>query len=266
MHDVTRRAWNAANRLWRACVREDPQPHFCPSEMRQGIAIPPRSLRCRTCGDTFELAEFFFQSGVVEALRLRERLGYREGDFVVDVGCGIGRLAIGMLWELGAACYLGIDVDLQAIGWCQQFISRDHPTYRFERTDVANARYNPDGTIDDDEIKLPVESSSADIVYLNGLFTNLAPQHASIYASEIGRSLRRGGRAFLTAFVEPQSDATTINPEHYVPYECRGPLHVVRYGEEHLFALFDQHELDVTEYRRHGGMFPKQSEIYLRKR
>jgi hypothetical protein len=50
-----------------------------------------------------------------------------------------------------------------------------------------------------------------------------------------------------------------------VPYDCNAPLTVVRFGRQWLFSTFQQHGLQVEEFRYPESMFPKQSEIYLAK-
>ena len=98
-----------------------------------------------------------------------------------------------------------------------------------------------------------------------GVFTNMRLNDARIYLSEISRLLRDGGRVFLTAFVEKNVPAESINPVGYVDYECKFPLHVVRYEQDALFAMFAACGLTIDEFSYHGGAHCNQSEIYLRK-
>jgi hypothetical protein len=86
-----------------------------------------------------------------------------------------------------------------------------------------------------------------------------------IYVSELSRIARDGGKVFLTAFVEDDVPEVSFNPAGYVPYDCNAPLTVVRYNRQWLFSLFSRHGLMVDDFRYHGGMFPKQSEICLTK-
>jgi SAM-dependent methyltransferase len=234
--------------------------------VHRGFRLPPRELRARMCGEAFCSDSFFLQSAVVEATRLSARLGYSRESRVVDIGCGVGRLATGLLAEFGQVEYLGLDANRLFLTWCREHIQRFHPTYRFVHYDVVNELYNPGGTVDGTGIRLPVESESADIVYLWGVFTNMRPDHTTIYLSEASRIVRTGGRLFLTAFVEEGVPPVSYNPPDYVPYDCTVPLAVVQYNRQEFFSLFDQHSLHVEDFRHHGGMFPKQSEIYLVKK
>lgn len=130
---------------------------------------------------------------------------------------------------------------------------------------MANELYNPAGTLDGRKLRVPVDDASVDIVYVNAVFTNMVPEHVEAYIGEIGRILRPQGRCFLTAFVEDDVPNFTVNPTGYVPYDCNEPLLVVRFSRRWLFSTFQQHRLQVEDFRYHASMFPKQSEIYLTK-
>jgi SAM-dependent methyltransferase len=231
--------------------------------LHRGYRLPPRSMRDRMCGEAFRSDEFFLQSGVVEATRFPARLGYTKSSRIVDIGAGLGRLATGMLVEFGDVQYLGIDANADFVRWCNENIERYHPTFRFVHLDMANELYNPEGSVHGSELRLPVDDTWADIVYLWGVFTNMRPEDVESYIGEIRRILRSQGRCFLTAFVEDDVTNGTVNPTGYVPFDINAPLVVVRFSRQWLFSIFEQHGLQIEDFRYHGGMFPKQSEIYL---
>jgi SAM-dependent methyltransferase len=229
-----------------------------------GALLPPRELRARL-GNSFLADGFYLESGIAEARRLQAKLGYTKTSSLVELGCGVGRLATGMISEFGDVPYLGIDANPVFTKWCQDNIERTRPSYHFVHLDVVNDLYNPSGTIDAERIRLPVDSGTTDIVYLWGVFTNMGPEHVKIYVTEISRIARDGGRVFLTAYVEDNVPDVSFIPKGYLPYECNQLLQCVRYSQRFLFSIFDENGLTIEEFRHHGGAFPNQSEIYLRK-
>jgi SAM-dependent methyltransferase len=231
----------------------------------RGYLLPPPEMRSRMCGSEYASNDYFLDSGSAEAKRLMSRLAYTSNSNVVEIGSGLGRMAIGLLREAGAVKYWGFDANKPWIAWCRKHIERSHPSFRFIHVDVENDLYNPEGAAVAEDFRFPLPDGHADIVYMWGVFTNMRLQDARIYVAEISRLLRDGGRLFLTAFVEKNVQPESINPVGYVDYECKFPLHVVRYEQDGLFAMFAAHGLTVDEFSYHGGAHCNQSEIYLRK-
>src|SRR5688500_3186709 len=119
-----------ARKLWKTIYRKDYVDY-------RGLRLPPAEDRRIMSGDAFGSNEWFLQSGIAEALRLRARLGFTEGSRIVDIGSGLGRLATGLLWEFGDNVnYLGLEIKREYVSWCQKHIQALHPSYRFVHLDV----------------------------------------------------------------------------------------------------------------------------------
>jgi SAM-dependent methyltransferase len=203
----------------------------------QGHALPPP--RIRYCGSRFQNDAYFVQSAVEEAERLKEVLGLGPASRMLEVGCGPGRTAIGLLYaSYPVGRYDGVDIDRRAIEWCRRFISRSHPEYHFVTVDARHERYNPHGREMTAAFSLPFDPGVFDIIYLHSAFTNLIEKDVRIYTREFRRLLSHTGKVFLTAFVEEGVPPVTINPENYV-MECRGPLNIARYEKGYLFSIFE---------------------------
>lgn len=230
-----------------------------------GYRLPPPQMRDGMCGREYADNNYFLESGRAEAKRLITKLACRPNSNVVEIGCGLGRLVLGLIREPVDLQYWGFDANGGSIAWCKKHIGRTHPAFQFIHVDVANDLYNPNGRKIVQDFRFPLADGHADIVYMWGVFTNMRLDDARIYVSEISRLVRDGGRVFLTAFVEKNVPAESINPQDYVDYECVVPLHVVRYDQDLLFSLFAEHGLTIEEFAHHGGTHCKQSEIYLRK-
>lgn len=228
--------------------------------VHRGSYLPPRDSRMG--GIEYEDDDFFLDSSLSEADRVIGTLAAKPTDHLLDIGCGHGRLPIGLIHRSFALRYLGIDVKLDSIMWCTKYIHQRHPGFRFQHVDVVNERYNPGGAPLSPEYRLPADTGSVDIVYMWGVFTNMEPGHLPTYVKEFVRVLRPGGRAFLTAHVEERVPESSVNPENYTPYACSGPLHAVRYERGYFFDTFRQAGLALTRFDYHlaGNC---QSEVYF---
>jgi SAM-dependent methyltransferase len=228
----------------------------------KGSVLPHRDLRFN--GPDQQVDAFYLASAIAEAKRVVRVMGYTPRGLLVDIGCGQGRLAIGLIRDLPQARYLGLDVSARSIDWCAKHLESRHPSYRFRHVNLVNALYNPLGNALAPAFRLPVASGVADMVYMWGVVTNMEPEHLVPYAQEISRILRPGGKLFLTANVEASVPQVSINPENYVPFVCRGPLHIVRYEKQYFLDVFQHAGLKLTQFAYHAAG-NCQSEMYFAK-
>jgi SAM-dependent methyltransferase len=229
----------------------------------KGSRLPARELRFN--GPDYADDAFLLRSSADEAERVTGELRYDASELLVDLGCGQGRLAVGLVRLLPQARYLGLDVSAPSIEWCAKHIGRQHPSYQFKHVDVVNARYNPSGRSLASQFRLPVGDASAGLVYAWGVVTNMEPEHLGVYAGEVGRMLRSGGRAFFTANVEDNVPEVSVNPENYVSFEYRGPLHIVRYERRYFLDVLERAGLQLERLDHHGSG-NCQSDLYFVKK
>jgi len=225
----------------------------------RGSVLPPRELRW--CGPEFKDDAFFLRSAEAEAERLRA-MGCGPGSRILDVGCGYGRLPIGLLRVAPGVGYLGVDVHRGSIDWCRRYIERGHPSFRFTWIDRENERYNPGGGAIGEGFRLPAADGGIDVVYLYSVFSHLTEAHLRVYLAALARVLAPGGRVFLTAFVEDGVPPVTVNPEGYAFARCSGPLHVVRYERGHFTRTLGDAGFRVERFD-HGAETDGQSGVYL---
>ena len=131
---------------------------------------------------------------------------------VLDVGCGIGRMAAPLTKFLGpTGSYDGFDIVPMGIEWCQQNITPRYPNFKFQLANIHNQTYNPQGTVKDYEYKFPYPDNTFDFIFLTSVFTHMLPQGLENYLAEIARVLKPGGRSLLTYFLLDKSSTGKID-------------------------------------------------------
>jgi SAM-dependent methyltransferase len=156
--------------------------------------LPPLRLRFVGMGDFRAIGE--------EMLNLLVHYGgLRRSDRVLDIGCGIGRVAIPMTRYLDReATYDGFDIVERGIDWCRRHITPRHPNFRFHLVDVRSSEYRDRGA-DASRFRFPFEDHSFDFAFATSLFTHLVLAETRQYLREAHRVLAPGGRLFATFFL-----------------------------------------------------------------
>jgi len=141
-----------------------------------------------------------FRSIGAASRRLLIRHGLQPDDRVLDVGCGVGRVAIPLTGTLSPrGSYEGFDVNRSWIRWCQRNITRAHPRFRFKAVSVANTHYGRGG-VDPSRFRFPYEDESFDFVFAMSLFTHMNAAGVHQYLREAHRVLRPGGTLVASFF------------------------------------------------------------------
>lgn len=219
--------------------------------------LPPSSFR-RGHRDYLD-DSLYLQSAINETERLVTYTGLNANSKVLDIGCGSGKLLIGILESIGEIrYYYGIDVDHKAITWCNNNLKLDWT--KFTYIGVRNDRYNPAGYDIDGRFSFPT-NQHFDIIYLYSVFSHMITNDIRLYLKEFKRLLKPGGYVFLTIFVEDNVPDMTINPDNYIG-KWSGKLACVRYNRQYFESLLDGFQIDRFIYRETKS---KQSVYYLRK-
>jgi SAM-dependent methyltransferase len=188
--------------------------------------IPPAHIT--PCGHLTDTPEKFYRSACEDADRLTRDIGFTADTRILDIGCGVGRLPIGLLGrKLPFAFYLGTDVSKVRIDWCVDALSKADGRLHFQFLDIHNERYNPGGTA---APVIPLPPGSVDVVNLYSVFSHLLEADTRAYLAQIADVLRPGGQCFLTMFVGDNVPSVTENPADFAPLPWSGPLHCVRYN------------------------------------
>ena len=132
---------------------------------------------------------------------LKRYAGLRNTSHVLDIGCGWGVLALGLVNLIeDSGSYLGLDIQRDAIAWAQKNIAPLNPTFSFKHIDVTNSAYNPKGGVQAEEAHLPIENDSVDLVVLSSVFTHMRREGIERYLKEIRRVLAQGGIVAFSYF------------------------------------------------------------------
>ncbi len=181
----------------------------------------------------------------------------KPAEDVLEVGCGIGRIAIPLTQYLTKGTYVGFDIVRHGIEWCQQQVTPRHPNFTFFVADVHNQYYHPEGRYAASEYKFPFPDGSFDFVFLTSVFTHMLPKDLERYAAEIGRVLRPGGRCFCTAYIisaearahlDRGASHRMFQPENgYWTDMPSNPEAAVAYPDEYLMDVFKRSSLEISK-------------------
>lgn len=131
----------------------------------------------------------------------------RKDDNVLDIGCGVGRMAIQLTRYL-TGTYDGFDIVKESIDHCQNVITAKHPRFRFHHAELFNTHYTPGYAVQPHDFRFPYADGSFSFVFLTSVFTHMRHREVENYLDEIERVLVPGGRCFATYFLlNPQTDA-----------------------------------------------------------
>jgi GT2 family glycosyltransferase/SAM-dependent methyltransferase len=179
--------------------------------------------------------------------------GLRPTDAVLEVGCGVGRMAVALTRFLSAAGrYDGFDIMAPAIKWCQAEITARFPNFTFKHADVYNKFYNPDSNVKAIDYRFPYPDDSFDFVFLTSVFTH------------ISRVLKASGRCVSTFFLLNEESLGLMRSGFSEAFDfkpfarhCRAiipevPEAAIAYDEAYIRDRLAAHNLVVTEPIRYG--------------
>jgi ubiquinone/menaquinone biosynthesis C-methylase UbiE len=147
--------------------------------------VPPALLRFRV-SESLSVREFL-RIGAGSANLVRHHVNLMgidlvNGSRVLDFGCGCGRTLRWFLASGISAEFHGVDVDKEAIDWCNRNLHRGHF--------LATEPLPP----------LPYPGQHFDLVYCLSVFTHLNEPMQDAWLAELRRVLKPGGALLLTVF------------------------------------------------------------------
>ncbi len=239
--------------LLRRSRPQPPRPPLPPDNLLSGLGP----------GDYWEVGS--------QTVSLIERtVGVRRSDRVLDVGCGLGRIAWPLARRLGRrGSYTGLDAAGVYIDWCRSNLALDPQRFTFHHADLRSTAYNTHGTILPEEFTFPWTDGSFDLTVATSIFTHLLPGAVERYLGEIARTLRPGGRLYSSFFLLDDEGKRAVAAgftyptfttpiEHGIVHDPEVPEDGVAYDPDWVFSIFAAAGLEVTAV--HSGHWKEWAE------
>src|SRR5947209_4676518 len=223
-------------------------------DLMPAAIIPPQDLLDRANvggGD-------YLYMGQLQLRNFVEYGGLQPYHRVLDVGCGIGRMATALLDYLDdRGSYEGFDVVPESVHWCQANVTPRRPSFRFRVADVHNRTYRPDCPTPASRYRFPYPGREFDFVFLTSVLTHMLPDGLGNYLREIHRILKPNGRCFITFLLLNADSWDGIRtgrsalkfPHRRGPYSVeddRHPENVVGYDETYVRGRLRRAGLDAV--------------------
>lgn len=221
---------------------------------RRNPLIPPKHIVNINAGDSEKIGNEFLKY-------FKELGGLKKEANVLDVGSGFGRMAVPLTNYLTPnSRYEGLEIIANGVEWCTGRITKRYKNFKFQKLDVKNGRYNPDGNVLAENYRFPYEDEEFNFVILTSVFTHMLPADLENYLFEISRVLKSGGKCFITYFILNNESIDLIAKGkgkyslRYVYQDCRietkeDPEYVIAYPEQKIEALYQKYRLAIIEKR-----------------
>jgi SAM-dependent methyltransferase len=237
------------------------------------IAPPPQGEVFVGDGDYINIAAEFLDYFVTLG-------GLEPHHAVLDIGCGIGRMAAGLACYLDpqAGFYLGFDPVARGIDWCRSTFAA-YPNFCFETVDVFNEHYRQDARMLSTEYKFPADENTFDLAIATSVFTHLYHEEVEAYLRETARVLKPEGRLFATFLLYegegpgrlphlPHLDFSVQNEARPEQWHVKDypPLAAVAYKASAIAALVAEtmgREAQILPGRWRGGAGPFFQDVVL---
>jgi SAM-dependent methyltransferase len=198
------------------------------------------------------LQEFISIGEKTAAWFIRE--GLESTDRVLDVGSGLGRVALPLTRHLeNGGTYDGIEIAKYKVDYCTRTLGQRFANFRFHHADVFNKYYNPRGRARACEYAFPFPDSSFDFVFLVSVFTHMLPADMEHYVAEIFRVMDKGATSIATFWLmESKKD----RPEDHdysdvcTVYRIDEPEHGVHYIESHVLDVYTRTGFEIQRVER----------------
>lgn len=212
---------------------------------------PPRGMIFTGSGD-------FIKSGKMLMDLCVQYSGLKPDGAILDVGCGIGRLAVPLTAYLtNQGRYEGFDVVQDGVNWCKKNISNKYPNFTFTYTPLRNDLYNLSTEQQAQSFVFPYPNNSFDAVVLTSVFTHMQYAEVQHYLKEIKRVLKPEGKCLATFFIMNENTLAQIKGKpHVMQFDYEYDTHYlhddkvkdanIAFKQEALLHMVNEAQLKIT--------------------
>jgi ubiquinone/menaquinone biosynthesis C-methylase UbiE len=198
--------------------------------------IPPKRLIYTGGGDFLAIGK-----KIVDHIRQHHLI--TPSSNVLDIGSGLGRIALPLTEHITDGKYEGFDIIKSGVRWCQKNISTRYPNFNFKWVQLVNDLYTNKGE-NANQFVFPYKDNEFDLAIAISVFTHMVPDEVENYITEIQRVLKPGGSCYLTFFIL-NADSTEamqasdefnfkFNHDHYALLDEKVKSANVAYKEQYL--------------------------------
>ena len=181
----------------------------------------------------------------------------KPSDAVLDIGSGIGRIAIA-LTAYSTGHYQGFDAVKTGVDWCIKNIQSNYSNFKFDYFPLYNDLYN-DGGQNAAAFQFPYEISTFDIACAISVFTHMLPAEVENYLYNMQKVLKKGAHVVCTFFIWSPDSWTYMNKsdgsfifkqvenEEYALMDAKVKSANVAFKEEWLEKIMAQNDFQILE-------------------
>ncbi|MGE0089141.1 MAG: class I SAM-dependent methyltransferase [Bacteroidales bacterium] len=209
---------------------------------------PPKGMIFTGSGDFTKQGELFLKHFI-------EYGGLKADDYVLDIGSGIGRMAIPLTNYLSPnARYEGFDIVKKGVDWCKKEITSTYPNFAFTHIDLKNTLYNLNTSTEASDFRFPYSDKYFDFAFLISVFTHMLQADVENYFKEISRVLKPEGICFATFFIVPDSSESINHNKkftfsydlgNYLVMDKKVPEANVEYKQSYLKDIFSNFGFEI---------------------
>ena len=208
--------------------------------------IPPLELMRE---EGVDILEEWFRWAEEWSMLLRFYGGISRTSAVLEIGCGLGRIAFPLRYMLsGEGPYDGFEICKNKVEFLERTFHRAHPNFRFVWADAYNTYYDPEGGARAADYRFPYPDDSFDIVFAASVFTHMAPETAENYFRESGRVLKPNGKCVFSFFLLDNYHPDRSRPSTFSRPDFDFDHHDDAFGKEFAYAIEENLE-QITAYR-----------------